>query len=424
MKIIVLRLIVVALTCACAVVVIGNRRAQNVSANQNKFAPLYSVFGMPEPAQTPAAPQEKTIAQEGQKKNVKLLGDLPVSQFIPVMNYFAASLGRRCNFCHVNNNGQWDYAADTKPEKNTAREMIKLVLDTNNRLTQLKLDPIACYTCHRGRNSPQSVPTLPLPLPSPQANQGGPRPGGAGPAANQTPGQQPQGSPSPRPSPPSGNEIIDKYINAIGGQAAIDKIKTRTMKGSIVTANGQTLAYEIDQAAPNKAHEMFTSQRGTMERAINGDMGWEKNPQGVHELIGPQLSDLKASLQIFRNLKLKEQYASTRFGGRDKVGDRDAIILTGRATDGRVERLFFDAQNGLLLRRISYVQTMVGVIPEQTDFQDYRDVDGVKLPFTIVLATVDAGNPLSTRKFDEIRLNLAIDDSKFKMPAATPSPNP
>src|SRR5437764_14979965 len=185
MKIVVLRFIVVALACCCAVVVVSNLRAQHASANQDKFAPLYSVLGMPQPAQTPAiGAAEKTIAQEGREKNVKLLGDLPVSQFIPVMNYFATSMGRRCNFCHVNNNGQWDYAADTKPEKNTAREMIKFVLDTNNRFAQLKLDPISCYTCHRGRNQPQSIPTLPLPVPSPPAaNPGGARPvaGGATP---------------------------------------------------------------------------------------------------------------------------------------------------------------------------------------------------------------------------------------------------
>jgi photosynthetic reaction center cytochrome c subunit len=422
MKIAVLRFVVVLLACACAVVVVSNLRAQKAAATNNDFEALYSALGMPQPAQTPApAAQEKTIAQEGREKNVKLLGDLPVSQFIPVMNYFAASMGRRCNFCHVNNNGQWDYAADTKPEKNTAREMIKLVLDVNKNTFKGNTE-VGCYTCHRGRNNPQAVPTLPLPIPSPQGNQGGPRPA---PAPGQTPPPaQTQASPSPRPSPPAADDIINKYVTAIGGQAAIDKIKSRTMKGSIVTANGQTLTYEIAQTAPDKAYEMFTSPRGTMERAINGDTGWEKNPQGVREVTGQQLTDLKMSLQLFRNLKLKEQYTRMRFGGRDKVGDRDAVILQASTPDSRIERLYFDAETGLLLRRVTYLQTMVGVIPEQTDFQDYRDVDGVKLPFTIVLASVDPGNPISTRKFDEIKLNSTVDDSKFKMPAAPPATNP
>src|SRR5262249_60283864 len=167
MKHAILRFIVVALTCTGALVVISSRHTRKVAADQkDKFAPLYSALGMPQPGQTPAAAQEKTIAQEGREKNVKLLGDLPVSQFIPVMNYFATSLGRRCNFCHVNTNGQWDYASDAKPEKNTAREMIKMVLETNKNFFKGNLQ-VQCFTCHRGRNNPQSLVTLPLPVPSP-----------------------------------------------------------------------------------------------------------------------------------------------------------------------------------------------------------------------------------------------------------------
>jgi hypothetical protein len=294
------------------------------------------------------------------------------------------------------------------------------VLDVNKNSFKGNTE-VGCYTCHRGRNSPQGVPTLPLPVPSPQAgNPGGPRPAAAeGQGAAHA---QAQASPSPRPSPPAADEILNKYVAAIGGQAAIDKIKTRVMKGSVVTANGQTISYEIQQTAPNKAYEIFTSQRGTMERAVNGDVGWEKNPQGLREIVGTQLADLKLSLQLFRNLRLKEQYTRLRFGGRDKVGDRDAVILNAGTADNRAERLYFDAENGLLLRRISYTRTMIGVIPEQTDFQDYRDVDGVKLPFTIVLASVDAGNPISTRRFDEIKLNAPVDDSKFNMPPKPATP--
>src|SRR6185436_10924639 len=235
MRINVLRLIVVALTCACAVIVISSLRAQHASANQDKFAPLYSALGMPAPAQTPAASApEKTIAQEGREKNVKLLGDMPVSQFIPVMNYFAASMGRRCNFCHVNTNGQWDYAADTKPEKNTAREMIKLVLDTNKNFFKGNTQ-VSCYVCHRGRNNPVNVPPLPLPTPAgPQPGAGGgPGAGGPGGGAQQPGAAQPQGSPTPRPTPTPAEEILNKYVTAVGGLAAIDKIKGRTATGTI-----------------------------------------------------------------------------------------------------------------------------------------------------------------------------------------------
>ena len=415
MKIHILRFAIVALTCASALVVVSSLRAPQAAANQNKFARLYASLGMPIPAQTPG-PQEQTIAQEGSKKNVKLLGDLPVSQFIPVMNYFAASMGRRCNFCHVNTNGQWDYASDLKNEKNRARDMIKLVLDTNKTLAQLKLDPIACYTCHRGRNSPQSVP--PLPLPTPPAGVG-PGPGGpGGPGAGPAPGAQPQSSPTPRPTPTPADELIQKYVNAIGGQAAIDKIKSRTATGTFMTANGATGTYELMQSS-DKGYEHFTMQRGSMERGLSGNAGWEKNQQGVRDLGGHDLDVLKSTALLSRNLRLKEQYTRLRTAGRDKVGDRDAYVVLAATADNQTERLYFDVETGLLLRRMTFLRTIVGTIPEQTDFEDYRDVDGVKLPFTIRVSSVDAGNPYIVRKLTEIKLNAPVDNSKFNKPSAT-----
>ena len=423
MKLAILRFIVVALACTCALVVVSSRRPQAVSANQNKFAPLYSALGMPQPEQTPAAAQEKTIAQEGREKNGKLLGDLPVSQFIPLMNYFAASMGRRCNFCHVNNNGQWDYASDDKPEKKTAREMIKLVLDTNSRLTTLKLDPIACYTCHRGRNSPQSTIPLPLPVPSPQAGGQG-RPAGAPGGAAATPGAQPQSSPTPRPTPTPAEEILSKYVTAIGGQAAIDKIKSRTATGTITTANGQSGTYELAQIG-DKAIETIVTPRATMKRALTSAGGWESNGPNSRELVGGDLTRMRNSNQLFSFLKLKDQYTRLRTSGRDKIGDRDVYIVTASRNDTDADRLYFDIETGLLLRRITYLRTMLGVIPEQWDFDDYRDVEGVKMPFTIKVSSVDPGNPYIVRTFNEIKLNGPVDESKFAMPPApvkTPTP--
>jgi hypothetical protein len=416
MKLNILRTLVVILTCAGTLLLITNARGQK---SAQLFNPQLAVWpsspSIPEQAQTPSAPggwQEKTVEQT--RKNIKVLNGLPEGQLIPVMNFFAVSLGRRCNFCHVNRNGQWDYPADDKPEKLTAREMIKMVLDVN-KTTFRGSTEVSCYTCHRGGNQPLSLPPLPLPQPSPRAGSPG---GPGGPAGTAPGGAGAQASPAPSPTLPSTDDILNKYIAAIGGQAAIDKIKTRVMKGSVAGANGMTITYEIDQTAPDKAYESFTSPRGTMERAVNGSRAWEKNPAGVHEIAGQQLADLKRSLQLFRNLKLKEQYSRLRVTGRDKIGDRDVYLVGATTADNRRERLFFDAESGLLLRRITYLQTMIVIIPEETDFEDYRDVDGVKFPFTVRISSVDAGNPVSTRKFTEIKLNVPVDDSKFNMPAA------
>jgi photosynthetic reaction center cytochrome c subunit len=405
MKLLILRFLVVVLTCATAVLIFTTARAQKSPVNQQFVASLSSL-GFAAPSQTPAAAsaQEKTVEQT--RKNIKVLTGMADSQFIPVMNYMAASLGVRCNFCHVNKNGQWDYPSDEKEEKQVARKMITMVIDLNK--ASFNGNPeVSCYTCHRGRNQPTGVPPLPLPVPSPRP------PAPAGPAAGQG-----TASPSPTPAQMTADQILAKYLNALGGQAAIDKLKTAVMKGTYAGSNGAVLPYEVEMVAPDKFHVLVTTQQGTMERAFDGTVGWEKAASGVAPLATNTLGTLKQMFLFYSNIKLKEQFTSMRVGRRDKIGDREVIAVSGRTADNRREQLYFDAETGLLVRRIRYTPTIIGIIPEQTDFEDYRDVDGVKFPFTVRVSSVEVGNPIGTRKYTEIKLNGPVDDSKFKMPAA------
>jgi photosynthetic reaction center cytochrome c subunit len=357
------------------------------------------------------APQEKTVEQV--QKNIKVLNGMPQSQLIPVMNYIAASLGRRCNFCHVNKDGQWDYASDEKPEKATAREMMKMVLGVNKTTFKGETE-VGCYTCHRGRNHPDSFPPLPLPTPPPRPAAPPP----TAPAATTAPPPLP----SPTPAGPTADDILNKYITAIGGQAAVGKLKTLTMLGTYAGASGETIPYEVHLSAPDKFLIRATIPQGVVERGFDGKVGWEKSARGVAELPAVTLNELKSIFHFYRNLKLKEQFSQLRFAGREKIGDRDVIVLTGRTVDTRRERLFFDAETGLLLRRIEYTPTMIGVIPNQTDFEDYRDVAGVKLPFSARVAAVQIGNPVATRKYSEIKMNPPLPDTNFVMPARPANP--
>jgi len=360
---------------------------------------------------TKAQSPEKTVEQV--EKNIKVLTGMPQSQLIPVMNFFSASMGRRCNYCHVNNQGQWDYASDAKPEKAAAREMIKLVMDINKTTERLKLDPVSCYTCHRGRTSPQSIPVLPLPLPSPPPNAGG--------TGGPTPTASPQASPSATPELPSADEIFNKYAAALGGQTAIDKLKSRTAKGMVTQANGNSFQFELSQAAPDKFYLLVTTPQGTVERGFNGQVGWEKTARGVREVSGAELINFKATNGLFSLLKLKEQYSKPPRVRKDKIGDRDVYIIDSTTTENRRMRLYFDATSGLLLRRTTTMPTIIGIIPDQIDLEDYREADGLKFPFTARAATLELGNPTSTRTFTELKLNVPVDESKFNMP---PAPKP
>src|SRR5437867_110033 len=130
MKLNILRFLAAALFSASVLVLITNVRAQKSLATQNELAVSLSSLGIATPAQTPAATaatQEKTVEQT--HKNIQVLKGLPDSQLGTVMQYIATSMGRRCDFCHVNKGGNnWVWESDDREEKQMARTMMKMVL--------------------------------------------------------------------------------------------------------------------------------------------------------------------------------------------------------------------------------------------------------------------------------------------------------
>jgi hypothetical protein len=354
------------------------------------------------------APAEKTVEQV--RKNIQVLNGLPDSQLIPVMNYMGSSLGVKCTFCHVKNGDKWDFVSDDKPEKGSAREMIKMVQGINK--ANFKGNPaVGCITCHRGSEHPVRVPQLPMAEPTPFAN-----------AETATA--------APKATPPTADQILAKYTEALGGAAALEKLKSRTMKGTWQRRSGTAafdmpMAYEVYQAAPDKLYAVLTTpKQGVFETGFDGQVAWQKSQRGLSDLSADEIATMKRLTGVFRDANLQRQFTRISFAGKDKIDGKDVYVLPAIALDGKGERLYFDVQTGLLVRRITSTRTVVGLIPEQVDYEDYRDVDGLKVPFTIRVTNIDSFNS-STRKFTEIKFNLPVDESKFhKPPAPVASPSP
>jgi len=350
-------------------------------------------FQNPTAAQSQKPSAEKPV--EEVQKNIQVLKGLPESQLIPVMNYMGASLGVKCGFCHVNKDNAWVFPSDEKAEKKTAREMITMVTGINKTNFRGNTE-VTCYTCHRGRTSPAGIPQLPLPEPSPR------------PAEN-------QGS-TQREALPTSDQILDKYTQALGGPAAIEKLKSRVMKGTVTTAAGLSMGYELYQSGSDKVLALITPpQQPVVERGFNGNVGWEKSPKGIRDLADGEVYYLRRYPALSKDIKLKDQFTRLAIAGKDKINGRDVYVIRGTTLDNRRERLYFDVETGLLLRRTSSTATPIGVIPEQVDFEDYRDVDGLKMPFTIRVSAIDPFYSI-TRKFAEIKLNVPIDEKRFNKP--------
>ncbi len=347
---------------------------------------------------------EKPVEQT--RKNIQVLKGLPDSQLFAVMNFIRTSLGVSCAYCHVNSGGdKWEWEKDDKPTKVTARKMMQMqfALNQGNKDIFGTTGGVTCFTCHRGQTKPQVMPTLPQPPPE----------GGAAGEAK----------PETGPPLPTVDQVLDKYVQAIGGEAAFRKLNTRVMKGSHVTYDGTTFPVETYQAAPDKFVTIVTPKQGVVMNGYNGTVGWSKNPRGQRELSGAQLETMKRAANFYSDIRPRETFPNLTVGWREKVGDREAVVLISKVSDTHTERLYFDAQTGLLLRILTVSQTLLAPIPEQTDFEDYREVDGVKLPFTIRQSFVDPWIGW-TRKYSEIKHNVAVEDTKFNPPPAPPATAP
>jgi photosynthetic reaction center cytochrome c subunit len=357
-------------------------------------------------------PAEKTVGQTG--KNIQVLKDLPQSQLGAEMNFIAASLGVQCGFCHVNKGrnpqtGQtdWDWAADDKEEKKTARDMMRMVLSVNKGDFGLSRGQVTCYTCHRGQTHPQGLPTLPLAVSGHE-----PPPAGAGPAPTR-PGEGGPGG-GARPAQPSVQEVFDKYAAAVGSADAVAKFQTQVVKGTITASQGRTQTYEVTVKSPDRFLLMTEGQQGKVSQALVGATGWVVSPRGSHEFGAAELANARRNAEMLALVKFHPS-ATMRVVGRRKVGERDAVVVVDRPSETMQRRYFFDAETGLLVRVITLTDALLNQIPEQVDFEDYREVDGVKIPFTVRIATIDTFNS-QTRTVTEVKHGVPVDDKLFVMP--------
>jgi hypothetical protein len=345
----------------------------------------------------PQSGQEEKPAEQT-FKNIQALKGLPGSQLFSVMKFMSVSLGVRCDYCHVRTGNNWEWEKDDKQEKQAARKMIQMTADINKNNFGGR-SQVACTTCHRGQPHPISTTSV-----SADAFQPPPP---ATPAAAKPPETM-----------PSVDQILDKYIQALGGKAAIEKVKTQVRKGTYTAHLLPESPIEIYQVAPNKYFSTLKTPKGVVTQGFNGTAGWVADDKQAREVGAAALAEWKGADNFNQKLNLKARYSRMAVAGKEKVAGRDAYVIRARTAEGnRAERLYFDVETGLLVRRVSFTETMVGPYPEATDYEDYREVDGVKEPFTIRKNQLE-GFEASTLKLTEIKHNVPVDDAKFNMPQA------
>jgi carboxyl-terminal processing protease len=201
------------------------------------------------------------------------------------------------------------------------------------------------------------------------------------------------------PNTPSPEEIINHYIEAIGGEAALLKIKSRVSSGTVELPLGLGGTVEIYEQAPNRSSVIMNLKGfGVMQQTSYGGLRWMQDP--VRGYISFPAGNQEATTDdIHRELRYRSLIKTLRFARRDKVGDRDCFVLDRIAGGIVIEHLFFEVATGLLVRQ------------NNTYLEEYRDVDGVKVPF--VVRESAAGNMSSVVRLKEVKHNVTIDAARF-----------
>jgi photosynthetic reaction center cytochrome c subunit len=351
-------------------------------------------------SETPATDETAAIASsaESQKKaedifkNIQVLKGVPAVQLIPAMEFMSSSLGVECSFCHV----EGHFEKDEKKAKQKARAMMRMEFSINRNSFEGHRE-VTCYSCHRGSRDPADTPAADIPM--------APNPVVAGSDAQKNSSDLPTVS-----------QMIENYINSLGGADAIGKITSRVEKG-VETFRGQSVGIEIFTQTPNKQAIVRHYVGGDSATVFNGQGGWFNAPgRPPRDMHGADLDVARMEADLQLPLHFYELYPELRAEYAETIAGHDVFVLFCIREGQPPTKLYFDKQSSLLVRLVRYAETPLGRNPTQTDYADYRDVNGVQVPFRVTFSQPGSS---STIQLEQVQQNVAIDGAKFIKPVAS-----
>ncbi len=333
-------------------------------------------------------------------KNITALKGIPVDEFMGTMGLFSAALSFCCKDCHTGAgtaNPRWE---DDPPRKVTARRMIQMVKNLNQQSFNGR-QVVTCWTCHRGSPSPAITPPIDTIYGDAIFT-----PTDILPAANiATAG-----------TPPA-DQILDKYIQALGGADALAKLTSYTEKGtSHLFGEVQEDPTEISAKAPNLLVTVVHQREGDVARTFDGKEAWVMLPLtvvGQYPLNASALEGAKLDAQLAFPGGLKQFFATWRVTYPSVVNGRPVYVVQGTGANGLVATFYFDKQTGLLTRMVRYAASAVGRVPTQIDYSDYRPVNGVMMSYKWTYGWISGREEYT---ITQVQPNVPVDAAKFGKP--------
>ena len=333
-------------------------------------------------------------------KNIQILKGVPINEFLGIMGFFSASVGKSCVDCHDSDSGWENYISDNNPNKKTARRMIAMVATINKSFFGGNQN-VTCYSCHRGGPNPKVTPDL---------------------TALYSPPEEPQSDVVKKaPTGPTVDQILDKFSQAVGGPQKLAALTS-------FIAEGTSIGYGLDaEKRPAEIYAKSDGERtvivhapeGQFTTAFDGRLGWIAAPNiplPVLPLTGGDLEGARLDAAVAFPARIKQSLGDWRVGFDAEIDEDEVHVIQGTTPGGTMATLYFDPESGLLKRMVRYANSPVGRMPTRIDYSDYRDVAGVKMPFKWTVTWLDGRE---TFELTDVQPNVAIDPTKFAKPAGS-----
>jgi len=348
-------------------------------------------------ATTGATAEPKLPLAEEVFKNIQVFRGLPVNEFMATMGFFTASLNESCEYCHEQEDSWEGYAVDNEHKK-TARKMV-LMMNGINQAYFGGRKVVTCFSCHNGGEHPRVNPTLASVYSA------------AGP-------EEPDEILKQAPDVPSANEILDKYIQALGGTQRLSKLTSFVAKGTFrgFTAADDKGPVELFAKSPSQRTMIIHTSMGDNTTTYDGRAGWSAVPGNfipVLPLAGADLDGAKVEAELAFPERIKQSLTDWLVGFPATIDNRTAQVVQGKSAAGMPVKLYFDAETGLLMRLIRFTKSPLGRNTTQIDYTDYRDVSGVKMPFRMTVTWLDGRSII---ELSQIQANVTIEAAKFAKP--------
>jgi outer membrane lipoprotein-sorting protein len=330
-------------------------------------------------------------------KNIQLLKGMPIDTFFDAMGMFAASMGNDCTYCHAKEAGfRREAFAETTPRIQRARQMIGMMQALNKQYFGGR-PRVTCFTCHRGQYSPVSAPSF--------AIQYG------------VPVDDPDIINFPTEPGISADRVFDQYLTAIGGAAALAKITSFTATGTYMgfDTGQEEVPVQIFAKAPNQRTWIVKQPEGDSYRVFDGVNGWiagPDSPSPLFALVTGNLDRARIEATLAFPAAIKRLYQQWRVG-RTQIDEHDVTIVQGTTPGLLPVNFYFDDTSHLLVRVVRWNETLVGPVPTEINYGDYRTVAGVQMPFTWTATQTYMQMTITLR---EVSPNAPVDASRFVKP--------